>query len=168
MGRVLVTGAAGCGTTTLGRALAQAADAPFLDADDFFWLPTDPPYRSRRTAADRYSLLTAELAQRPQAVVAGSLMGWGAELEDAFDLVVFLYLPTALRLARLRAREEARFGKADPEFLDWASQYDAGTAQGRSLALHRQWLAERKCRVLLLEGDMTTAARVQAVLQALA
>jgi hypothetical protein len=57
----------------------------------------------------------------------------GEALEHAFDLVVFLYVPTPIRLARLKLREERRFGKTDPEFLEWAAQYDAGTAEGRSL-----------------------------------
>lgn len=29
----------------------------------------------------------------PDAIVSGSLMGWGEALENAFDLVVFLYVP---------------------------------------------------------------------------
>lgn len=40
--RVLITGASGSGTTTLAAALAAQLHAVHLDADDFFWLPTQP------------------------------------------------------------------------------------------------------------------------------
>lgn len=165
--KILVTGAAGSGTTTLGQALAAGSGAMFLDADDFFWLPSDPPYRQRREAAERHALLLGQVCAAPRVVVAGSVMGWGDPLESAFDLVVFLTLDTEVRLERLRVRELRRFGRVDPDFLEWAAQYDAGSAEGRSLALHRQWLAGRSCRVLCVEGDLTVAERLAAVQQAL-
>lgn len=37
-------GASGSGTTTLARALADHWSVPHADADDYFWVPTDPPY----------------------------------------------------------------------------------------------------------------------------
>ena len=94
-------------------------------------------------------------------------MGWGQPLESEFDLVVFLYLPDELRLARLEHREAKRFGQARPEFLAWAAQYDEGDAPGRSLARHQQWLSALPCTVLMLEGDMSVADRVRRVLSTL-
>jgi hypothetical protein len=38
------------------------------------------------------------MRSKPGAVVAGSIVGWGAELEDAFDLIVFVYLDASVRL----------------------------------------------------------------------
>ena len=92
------------------------------------------------------------------------MVGWGRALEDSFDLVVFLYLDADLRIARLREREQRVLGHVDPAFLAWAAQYDAGPSEGRSLAKHRAWLAERTCPVLELPGDLTVDARVAAVL----
>ncbi len=65
-----------------------------------------------------------------------------------------------MRLARLRERELRLYGKADPEFLEWAAQYDVGPPEGRSLARQRAWLAARKCPVLCLEGDLSTQQRL--------
>lgn len=163
---ILITGAAGSGTSTLAAAIADASRATFIETDDYFWLPSDPPYQHKREEAERAAALLQDIRRQPNAVVAGSLIDWGQELEDVFNLIVFLYIPTELRLARLQLREERRFGKADPEFLAWAAQYDAGTAEGRSLERHRLWLSRRKCRVLCLEGDMTTEERLQRVLAA--
>jgi adenylate kinase family enzyme len=39
--RILITGASGCGTTTLGRALADKLRLPFFDVDDYYWLPIE-------------------------------------------------------------------------------------------------------------------------------
>jgi hypothetical protein len=92
-------------------------------------------------------------------VISGSIMNYGDYLENLFDLIVFLYLPADIRLPRLKAREVARFGSANPDFLAWAAQYDAGPTVGsRSLANHT-----RICRVLRLEGDMTIETRVRLV-----
>ncbi|GJG93781.1 hypothetical protein [Cupriavidus pauculus] len=163
---ILITGAAGSGTSTLAAAIAAAIPARAIETDDYFWRPTTPPYQQKFGHEERRVALLKDLHASPNAVVAGALMGWGETLENAFGLVVFLYVPTAVRLARLNDREERRFGKADPEFLAWAAQYDEGTAEGRSLARHREWLASRKCPVLCLEGDDTIEARQQAVLAA--
>lgn len=157
---VHITGASGSGTSTLGKALAGELGGAFLDADDFFWAPSDPPFHVRRTAVERRSLLLAELGRTDVAVLSGSVNAWGVEIEDAFDFVVFLYVDTALRLERLRERELQRFGKVNPVFLEWAAQYDEGPSEGRSLAKQRAWLSARRCPVLKLEGDFSTQERV--------
>ena len=105
-----------------------------------------------------------DLGAQRHAVVAGSIVGWGAELEHAFELIVFLYVDAAIRVERLRLRETERFGEVNPAFLVWAAQYDAGPLEGRSLAKHRAWLAERRCPVLELAGDLSVADRIAAVL----
>ena len=160
-----ITGASGSGTTTLGAAVAAELRCQHLDTDDYYWLPTEPPYTVKRTAAERLSLLDAALRSSPNVVLSGSVIEWGREIEDAFDVIVFLYVDTHLRLERLRQREVARFGCVDAEFLEWAAQYDASPGEGRSLAKHRRWLSERKAAVLELAGDMSVHARLKAVLQ---
>src|SRR5262245_10034884 len=165
--RVLITGASGTGTTTLGRALSTQLGMACFDADDYFWLPTEPPYQEKRAPAVRLSLILADLAKVPAAVVAGSVMKWGAELEEAFSLIVFLTLDPELRVARLREREMARCGRADAQFIEWAAQYDEGRLAGRSRVLHEQWLRERSCALRRLDGDLSVAERVVRVTRAL-
>ena len=52
-----IFGASGSGTTTLGRYLAQRLGGVHLDSDDFFWLPTDPPYTQKRPIEMRVPLM---------------------------------------------------------------------------------------------------------------
>jgi adenylate kinase family enzyme len=166
--RVLITGASGSGTTTLGRALATRSRGVFLDADDYYWLPTDPPFRSKQDPAARALRLLQDLQDAPTAVLAGSILNWGVELEDSFSLIVFLTVPAEIRVGRLREREIQRFGCVDPAFLAWAAQYDEGTLEGRSRSKHEAWLAKRRCPVLRIDGDTSTECRLAQVLEVLA
>jgi adenylate kinase family enzyme len=167
---ILVTGASGSGTTTLGRTLAARLDAAYFDTDDYFWLPSDPPYQRARPMPDRLELFQQALSSSPRWVVGGSLEGWGDPLIRLFDLVIWLYAPTDIRLARLRERESARFGAeieaggkmhaAHQAFLTWAAGYDKGTGQGRTLRRHRDWLSRLPCRVLRLDGRLSVETLV--------
>jgi hypothetical protein len=163
---ILITGAAGTGTTTLADVLAKELGTTHLEADDFLWLPSNPPYQHLADKTQIGERLLESMRSHGRAVVAGSVMGWGQQLESEFDLVVFLYLPVDLRLERLERREIKRFGQAKPEFLAWAAQYDEGGLSGRSLAGHDEWLAMRTCAVLRLEGDMSITDRLRQILDA--
>ena len=167
--RIHVLGASGSGTTSLAAALAQRHGHRHLDTDDYFWLPTDPPYRDKRPRTERRAMLERAVAASPRWVLSGSLCEWGDPLIPLFDLVVFLVVPTAIRMERLRARELRRYGPAalapggalhhaHVDFLDWAGRYDDGGLAMRSRALHEGWLSAITCRVLRLDGDRPVAA----------
>jgi adenylate kinase family enzyme len=111
--RVHIMGAPGSGVTTLGRELAAVLGCPCFDVDDYHWFTSDPePYRRRRNPAHRMQLLKADLEGLDNWVLSGSLCGWGDELIPRFTAVVWLGLPAELRLARIEARELARYGAA--------------------------------------------------------
>jgi uridine kinase len=166
--KVLITGASGSGTSTLGRAVAAAIHADFVDADDLFWSPTEPPFQEKRDPVERATLLRRSLSSGQAVVVSGSVMGWDAELEDAFRVIVFLRAPAALRVERLKKRELSRFGRIDEAFIAWAEQYDVGALPGRSLKRQLAWLEQRACTVLHLSGAETVETLLDAVRQALA
>ena len=165
--KLLVTGASGSGTTTLGRALMRELGIEAIDTDDFYWLPTDPPYQQKRDLDERLALILARQRAAGRSVISGSIINWGEALEDSFDFIIFLYLAADIRLARLRAREMAELGRVDEAFMEWAAGYDTDPGGGRSLERHRGWLAARQCPVLELVGDLTVAERVARVRDAL-
>jgi adenylate kinase family enzyme len=176
--RIHVMGASGSGVTTLGRALADALALPCHDSDDYFWLPTTPPYLVKRERADRLRLMEEVFLPRADWVLSGSLTGWGDPLIPKFDLVVFMRTPREVRLARLRAREATRFGANavapggwrhdDTEaFVDWASHYENGNREGRTLDDHLDWLAKLPCPVLQLDGSRPLPELVTEVRHAL-
>ena len=165
-----ILGASGSGTTTLARALAPLLTATPLDSDDYYWLPTRPLFRARRDRTLRNRLLMADLDQHPRAILSGAIIGWGDDLEHAFDLVVFLSLPHAVRVSRLRDRELTRYGAVNEAFIAWAAGYDDDppTSPTRNRRCQLEWLDERRCPVLRLAGDLTVAERVALTLGHLA
>lgn len=167
MPRIHITGAAGTGTTTLGRALARELSCAHFDSDDYYWFPTQPPYREKREPAERVRLLRRDLGDAW--VLSGSLSGWGDALIPSFTAVVFLWVPTELRLERLRIREERENVPPDDreEFLAWAAAYDEAGMELRSRTLHEAWLARLACPLIRLEGDLTTGERLRRVRAAL-
>src|SRR5207237_4620853 len=103
--RIHILGASGSGTTTLGRALAARLQCPHFDTDDYFWLPTDPPFTHQRERKERQRLLMDDITAHDAWVVSGSLCGWGDVAIRLFEFVVFLWIPSKVRMARLRVRE---------------------------------------------------------------
>jgi len=61
--RVHVFGASGSGTTTLSRALAARLDVGHFDADDYFWVPIEPPFTQKYPAEKRVELLAFRTTQ---------------------------------------------------------------------------------------------------------
>ncbi|MBB4510881.1 adenylate kinase family enzyme [Rhizobium leguminosarum] len=159
-----VMGASGSGTTSLGRALAERLDIAHLDTDDFFWLSTDPPFTTPRDADRRIGLLLDEVARHEGWILSGSALKWGRPLEPLYDLIVFLRIDPELRMARIRARETARYGNRirpggdmaakSGEFLEWAASYDTAGPERRSLAAHEQWLETQTAAVLRLDSSL--------------
>ncbi|MBY5455975.1 adenylate kinase [Rhizobium leguminosarum] len=173
MVHIHVMGASGSGTTSLGRALSEKLDISHLDTDDFFWMPTDPPFTTPRDTDERIGLLLDEVALHDGWVLSGSALKWGGPLEPLYDLIVFLRIEPELRMARIRARETARYGNRigpggdmevkSGEFLQWAASYDTAGPERRSLAAHEQWLETQTAPVLRLDssrdiGDLVAEA----------
>lgn len=168
--RLYVTGASGSGTTTLARAVADAWAVPHADADDYFWLPSDPPFVAKRDRAERVALMEQVFLPREAWVLSGSMLGWGDDVAHRADAVVFLTLDPAERLRRLEVREDARraTGPVDDDaveaFLTWARGYDDPSFDGRSRAAHERWLTTVPRSVLRLDSALPVAELRDAVL----
>ena len=106
-----IVGASGSGTTTLGQALEQDCGYKWLDTDNYFWFPSDPPFNQVRPREERAELMAKELKKHTRCVISGSLCGWGDIFIPQLDLVVFIDTPTDIRIERLKEREYERFGE---------------------------------------------------------
>lgn len=151
-------GASGAGTTTLARAIADHWAVPHADADDYFWVPSDPPYVEKRSESERVALMEKLFVPREAWVLSGSMLGWGDSVVARCDAVVFLTLDSVERIRRLQARERARQeGRAVDHaawdaFLEWARGYDDPEFEGRSRVAHERWLSSLGCPVLRLDS----------------
>ena len=173
MARIHILGASGSGTTTLGAALATRTGWPHEDSDTYFWEVTDPPYTRQRPKERRLDQLLPRLAKERDWIFSGSSISWSGALEPLYDLVVYLRLDPARRMARLRAREIGRYGgriapggdmaEANAAFIAWAEAYDTAGPEQRSRALHEAWLKGRRCPVLRLDSAAPVAQLVARV-----
>jgi hypothetical protein len=168
--RLHIMGASGSGTTTLARALAEHWAVPHADADDYFWVPSTPPYVEKRSEDERLRLMHDVFVPRDAWVLSGSMLGWGESIVSQCDAVVFLTLDPHERLRRLEAREVRRRagrdfdGAAWTQFAEWALGYDDPTFEGRSRVAHEAWLAGLEQPVLRLDGAQTREQLCDAVL----
>ncbi|AOW06319.1 hypothetical protein B0I72DRAFT_140072, partial [Yarrowia lipolytica] len=169
-------GASGSGTTTTGKALAEKLGIPCYDGDDYFWLEgTAEPYSVKRDEEERDNMLLRDMAKQPDCVVAGSMPTWSNKITSQFDCIVFLELPLDVRMARLRNREEQRYGdtlRTDPamglkseNFLSWAESLSyPHCTSSRGHDYHLRWLDNCGVPVLKL-GDMTVDERVDEIIR---
>ncbi len=175
--RIHLFGASGSGTTTLGRVLADALGVPHLDADDYYWQRSDPPFIAKNAPAERVRAIERDVAAEQGWVLSGSVCSWGDRLIPRFTLAVFLYLDPGERMARLAARERARYGerllpggdmhRQSREFLAWAESYDTAAPSIRSLALHELWMKRLPCPVMRLDTAVSTHSLVASVMKRL-
>ena len=177
MARVHITGASGTGASTLGMALADRLGVPHLDTDDFYWLPTNPPFTTKRPAAERIALLSEKLVRPAGWVLSGCALNWGEPFEPLYDFIVFLTLDPNVRMDRIRRRELARYGdriqpggdmtEISSAFLAWAAAYDTAGEEQRSRVAHEAWLAALTTPVIRLDSTAPTPTLVDAVLSSL-
>jgi adenylate kinase family enzyme len=171
--RIYITGASGAGVSTLGGAIADALVAPFFDVDDYYWLSTDPPFRTKRPPEQRLQMLKMDLAGE-RWVLAGSLDGWGDAIVEIATRVIYVDTDTTTRVARIRARELQRFGERvrpggdmfeqHEAFVTWAAAYEDGTVAGRSRHRHETWLSQVRIPVLRLDGGQDVGALLRKAL----
>lgn len=160
-----IFGASGAGVSTLGKAICDRYGYFHCDVDDYFWLPTDPPFTTKREVPLRLQMLEEAIAEHQRCVLSGSLVEWGDPLIPHFDLAVYVHTPSEVRLKRLEQREYQRFGErirfgGDMEeehkrFLAWAAEYDDGGMEVRSALLHREWSKQLPCPVISVDGTLS-------------
>lgn len=168
--KLIIFGASGSGTTTLGKTLGRELGWKHLDADDYYWAKTDPPFQHKLALLERNTQLWTAFISEPHVIISGSLVTWGSEWEKAFDVGVFLHIPPQLRMERLRKRELERYGdqleksskakESSEAFLEWAKKYDDPSFEGRSITQHENWIKRMSFPVLKLIGDIPTKKRI--------
>ena len=174
--RIYITGASCAGVTTLGQNLVPLLGVRQVDVDDYYWMPTDPRFTTKRPPSERVSLMQHELGD-DNWVLTGSCINWGDALIAHADLIVFVVTPTPIRLERLAAREKERFGERiapggdmhgiHVAFREWASQYDNPAFDGRNRAWHEAWLTAQTAPILRVDGDSSAEAMTAKVIHAL-
>ena len=159
---IIVFGAPGSGTSTIGRALARKLGFSYFETDDFSGEKIDtPPFRKSRTLEERTSLLQLAICSCENFVISGSMWDWGESFIPYFDLAVFITAPVNVRIDRLEKREREEYGERIKQggdmfdyhrnFIEWSKTYDTDNPD-RSLKLHEQWITKLPCAVIRIDG----------------
>jgi adenylate kinase family enzyme len=166
--RIHLTGASGSGVSTLGTNLSKALSIPVFDTDDYYWMPTDPPFITKRPIPSRITLIQADTTKAQTEhggwVLSGSLGTWGGPIMEEVQHVIYVDTPTEVRMKRLEVREFKRHGERvrpggdmyeeSVKFLEWAARYEDPTLdEGRSRKMHEEWMKEVKVPVTRLDGS---------------
>ncbi len=157
-----IFGASGSGTTTLWNEICKELNYKLLDVDDYFWMPTNPPFTQKRPTEERLKLMKNDIEKFQNVVISGSIVGWGDELIPYFTLAIRIEMDKSLRIERIEKREKERFGsriefggdmyQQHIDFIEWAKMYDDGDNTIRSKELHDEWQKQLSCEILYLDG----------------
>lgn len=69
-----IYGASGSGTTTLAKYISKILNYDVMDTDDYFWRPTNPPYKEKRNVSERLELMKNDIEKSEKVVISGSLL----------------------------------------------------------------------------------------------
>lgn len=158
-----IFGASGSGTTTLGKRIVDELGFSLMDTDDYFWLPTDPPYISKRPVEERINMMLQDINDARNVVISGSLTDWGDLLIPYFTLAIRVNTDTDVRIERIKQRERKHFGTRIDEngdmyedylaFIEWAKKYDEGDTSIRSKKKHDEWQGLLQCELIEVDGN---------------
>ena len=106
-------------------------------------------------------------------MLSGSLDGWGDDVIKDVGLVVFVDTATAVRLARVKARETQRFGArilpqgdmyaTHQAFMAWVAGYETAAFAGRSRPRHEAWFAQLRPPSVRVDGSLSIPNLLQQV-----
>jgi adenylate kinase family enzyme len=157
---IIIFGASGSGTTTIGHELARLLGCKHFDIDDYFWEKTSLPFTIKCPLDERIKKLKTDLTEN--FVLSGSMLGWSETFEPLFTTAVYVTTPTDIRIERLKNREFKRFGDRilpsgdmydnHIEFIEWAKTYDYSGEQQRSKMAHENWVNTLPCPVIRVDG----------------
>lgn len=172
-----IFGASGSGTSTLGKKICLELGYKFMDTDDYFWLPTNPKFTTKRNIEERLAMMKTDIQNAENVVISGSLVDWEDELIPLFTMAIRLTTATDIRIDRLTKREQAEFGARievggdmfvnHQEFIAWAKSYDTGDLTIRSKAKHDEWQKSLPCKLIELNGADDLNTNYQIVRKAL-
>jgi len=166
---IIIFGASGAGSTSLGKEIARRLDYHHLDIDDYLWRwDTEIPLTVTCSREERAQRLMNDIKKHPDFVISGTIFTDRDLFEPFLDFAVFISTPPNICAKRVHAREHARWGarvlpggdmykttRFHGDFNDYvanAQTYETADASKFGRYLHEQWIADLPCPVLRVDG----------------
>ena len=179
---IIVFGASGAGSTTLGKELAQRLNFKYLDIDDYLWCrETEIPFTVTCTPAERTERLMSDVKKYPDFVIAGTIFSNSNLFEPFIDLAVFISTPVEVCAKRVRIREYARWGERvlpggdmykvtrfhgdAGDYIANAQKYETAEVSKFGRKLHEQWIATLPCPVIHVDGTKSVSENADGIIR---
>ncbi len=162
---ICVCGLNGSGKTTLAGALAKELNFKHMDIEQYYFISTDNPYSSSRTREEVERLLLEDINKNHCFIfsaVNGDMM---PEINDNYNLVVYLDVPLDMRMKRIRQRAIDKFGDRVLPGGDMYEQEESffEYAEKRTPEKIEKWLKTLSCRVIRLDGTKPIQENVELI-----
>ena len=166
---IIIFGASGAGSTTLGNEISQRLNFKYLDIDDYLWRwDTEIPLTVTCSSEERKERLMNDIAKYPKFVIAGTIFSDREVFHPLLDLAVFISTPAEVCAERVRTREHARWGARvlpggdmykstrfhgdNDDYTVNAQKYESADISKFGRKLHEKWISELPCLVLRVDG----------------
>ena len=162
---VFIVGLNGSGKTTLGRALSRRLGWFRMDVEDYYFPDMSVPFAKSRSKEEVCRLMLADICDRGDFVLSSVSANLSEEILAYCALAVWLRAPREVRLARIEAREIARFGSRVLPGGDLYAQHRRFRefAAGREEAVVEDGLRTLDCPVLALDAALPVDQNVERI-----
>jgi len=166
---IIIFGASGAGSTTLGKEISRQLNLQYLDIDDYLWCwKSEIPLTVVRPREERTRNLMDDIKKHPHFVISGTIFSDRELFHPLLDLAVFISTPADVCAERVYTRERARWGKRvlpggdmykvtrfHGDFDDYvanAQKYESADVSKFGRKFHERWITELSCPVLRVDG----------------
>ena len=166
---ICVCGLNGSGKTTLASALAKELNFKHMDIEQYYFTSADNPYASSRTREEVERLVLEDIKKTPRFVFSAVNGDMTSEINDNYDLVVYLDVSLDMRTKRIRQRAIEKFGDRVLPGGDMYEQEEKffSYAEKRTPDKIENWLKTLSCKVISLDGAKPIQENVELIISLL-
>ncbi len=164
---ILICGLNGCGKSTLGEALAERMGYTWIDMEDCYFPKTDSlyPYAAPRSQKEAEQILRERICQSDHFVLSAVKGDFADDIIAAFEKVLWIRVPQAIRMRRVRNRSYEKFGSRMLPGGDLYEQEERFLthAETRKEEDVSAWVATVSCPLQILDGTQAISELLEQV-----
>jgi len=164
---IQICGLNGSGKSTIGKALAKALGAYFIDSEDLFFPEADnDTYSKPRSREEAERLLMEKICEHSEFVFASVKGNYGNEIVSKYDYVIVVDVPKDVRMRRIRNRSFEKFGNRMTAGGDLFEREEAffQMAQSRQDDYIENWLQNVTCPILRVDGTLPIPENIEKII----
>ena len=171
---IAILGMNGSGKSTLAHMLAKETGYLEMDAEDYYFPEQRPsrlsalehndssgsvaaPFSTPRSREEVQAAILTDIRLHPKFILTAVTANWDEEICAYIDIAFLLRAPVGIRMKRIEAREQQRFGErvlpggdmfeSQAQFRDYAAKRDPACAEESAKRL--------SCPVIFIDGTLS-------------